>query len=390
MFANFNKAFNKGKTSNNIPQPIIDSMNTKLPDGFEYKQINQDACGIVVEGNKMTFSIDIDKENEFHATTEKELMQYLYRTQRKLEVKSDTLQINGHIFNLNEIVKYPFKDLKFQEGSGKIVIVPPPFPEPFELPLTYEEGHSINIKVQRQPYADLNKSLYKSIEMEAIELSYIIDEVKKNMKMDFKINLNKAKSVEEIIIISKLYKNFNEGKFILGTTKVDVDINKNEQDDNFLQLIDFWQKVDKISRVLGVLFEPKDKISREEVTTINALYNSFIEKCDYKQFIDTDQLTLSFKDEIDVEKINCKEEMEMQIVEYKEYSILNASVNLHCVTTFSNFIIKEVVEDKVEKCKYIVKVNTLNDKGVLKKIRFFDNGDDVNEYRECYIKDMNR
>lgn len=382
MFASFDKAFNKKKSIDKIPEPIIKALSTKLPSGFKYVQIDNETCGLFPENDEMKFSLDFIKDNEFKAKTPEELMEYLYRTQKQLEVKSSTIRINGEDFNISDLVKHPLKDIHIDENHSKLIIKPQAFPQPFEIPIGYENGKYINVKIQRQPYADLKKSLFKSIDMESMEISYIIDEINHSMSMDFKIRLDKAKSVEEIIIVSKMYNSFKNGKVIIGNSLINGNVKIKDIDDNFLHLIDFWEKVNKLSEFFKILFEPKDIILEEDVEIIDALYNSFIDNIDFEQFIDTRKFTLTFKNKIETNEIDCINEMIMQFVEYKEYLILERTIKLYCVTTLSNFKIQQILEDETEPFKYEIEVNTLSDKGVLKKMRFFNDEAAVNLYRK--------
>lgn len=381
MFVSFNKAFDKKKSMDKIPEPIIKALSEELPSGFKYVQMDKDTCCLIPEGEEINFSFDFIKDNEFNAKTPDELMEYLYRTQKQLRIKSNTIEINGNKLNVSDLIKLPLKNVEIDHST--IIIEPKAFPKPFELPIEYEDGKYISVKIQRQPLADLKKSLFKSIDMESMEVSYIIDEINHSMSMDLKIRLDKAETVEEILKISKIYDRFKKGKVVIGNNEINGCIKEKDYDNNFAELIDFWEKVNALSGFLGIVIKPKVNILNEDVEIVKALYNSFIENTDFKKNINTKKFTLSFKNEIKTDEINYKDEMAFQFEEYKEYSILETPLELYCVITLSNFKINNItLQDKVDLFKYDMEVEAVTEEGVIKSVRFFTDKREVKSYRE--------
>lgn len=382
MFVSFNKAFNKKKSMDKIPEPIIKALNEQLPSGFKYVQIDKETCCLTPEGEEINLSFNF-KDNEFNAKTSDELMEYLYRTQKQLRIKSNTIKINGSDLNMSDLIKVPLRDVDIDNKNSTIIIEPKAFPEPFELPIEYEHGKYISVKIQRQPLADLRKSLFKSIYKKSMEVLYIIDEINHSMSMDLKIRLDKAETVEEILIVSKIYDRFKKGKVVIGNNEINGCIKEKEDDDNILELIAFWEKVNELSCLFNKVFKPKAIIFNEDVEIVEALYNSFIENTDFKKIINTKNFTLSFKDEIKIDEINCEHEVALQFEEYKEYLILGNSLELYCVTTLSNFRIKHItLQDKVDLFKYNMEVEAATEEGIIKRVRFFTDKREVKSYRE--------
>ena len=381
MFADFNKAFKEKNIIDKIPQPIIDALSEKLPKGFKYVNIGKDVCAINSSEEEMIFSFESLKENEFNAKTVEELGEYLYRTQKVLEIKSEFININGKEFKLNDLVKSPLKDVDIDGEEVKIFLKPPQFPDPFKIKIMSEDGNQIELKVQRQPYKSLEKSLFKSIENDKIEISYIIDEVKNSVNFNIKVRLDKAENLEEIIKLSKILKEFKEGK--LNVDGHVFEGNSNLKDYKELDsLIEFWERVYKLSKTLNLNFKPKDDIYKEEVETIDIMYKSFIEKNDFQEFIDINNFTLTFKNKVDLDAFNKQNEMIMQFEENIECSILGENLSFYSVKTFSNFKVKDVLEDEKENFIYHINVDPITDEGILKKIRFFLDENKVKEYRK--------
>lgn len=381
MFASFNKAFNKNKSVNKIPEPIVKALSNKLPDGFKYESLGNESCFLSTTNDEMKISFALIND-EFNIKSQEELAEYLYRTQKKLEIKTDTININGEEFNVNDLIVFPLKDLTFDEKNTKFIIIPPPFPDPFELPINYENNKSINIKIQRQPYADLNKSLFKSISLDYMEISYVIDELNNKMEMNYKINLDKAKNLEEIIIASKLYKMFETGEIVIKGNIIKGNIKNNKINEDFNKLIEFWEKVYQLSKYFRVDFKPKKQVLFKEAKIINDLYVSFIEETDIEEYEDTTQFTLTFNEKIDDNKVEIDSKMILQFIEPKEFLILEEKIKLFSVITLSNFKIKNILKVQENPFKYEFKIEPLNDEGVLKKVRYFKKEKDANLYRE--------
>lgn len=381
MFADFNKAFKKKNITNEIPQPIIDALSEKLPNGFKYIKIDKDACAITASEGEMIFSFESFKENEFNAKTLEELGEYLYRTQTTLEVKSDVININGKDFALNELIKFPLKDMKFNDEKTKICIKPPKFPDPFNIIIMSEDGKKIELKMKRQPYNSLEKSVFKSIDNDKIELSYIIDEVKKCANFNLKVRLDKANNIEEIIVLSKILDEFRKGKLNIdghifnGSSKLK---DYKELDG----LIEFWQRVYELSKALNLEFKPKEKIYKEEVKIIDTMYKSFVEKKDFEEYVDINDFTLTFNNQVNLNEFNKGNEMIMQFEETLKFSILGQKLYFYSVKTFSNFKVKDVIEEKQENFIYYINVEPISDSGVLKKTRFFLSKNEANDYRQ--------
>jgi hypothetical protein len=385
MFASFEKAFNKNKAINKVPEPIIKALNNKLPSGFKYEVLDEESLYLKTVDDNMRFLFQ-SINNDFNAKSSQELLEYLYRTQKELEIKNSTVDINGEKFNVKDLIVFPLKDLCIDEENCKFKIIPPPFPGPFELAINYEEDKIMKIMIQRQPYADLNKSLFKSINLDSMEIVYIIDELNNSMKINYKIKLKKAKSVEEILISSKIYKMFENGEIIINGNTIKANIKSNKMDESFNELIEFWEKVYDLSKCFNIEFKPKEKILYDDVKIVDSLYNSFIIGVDNEEYIDNDKFTLTFSNKINTSEIKSDNEMVMQYNEYKEYFVLGEKIKLFCIITLSNFKIESVIELQENPFKYELKAKSLSNKGILKITRFFKDKDSFNLYKENYNK----
>lgn len=177
MFADFNKAFFKENAIEaKIPREVLKSLSENLPDGFEYTELDHGLAGIIPQDSNIELSgLKLDWTDSvfdgFKPSNLNEAMEYLYRTQRKYEIEltdEDSIIINGVSFKVGKIIEMPFEEK--EKRAYKFTIIPQPFQPPFEVRL---EGNGVIKKfyVERQPYADMNKSLFKNINSPAFEIS---------------------------------------------------------------------------------------------------------------------------------------------------------------------------------------------------------------------------
>lgn len=207
-----------------IPEEILNSLSEKLPDGFVYTNVGQEAVGITPQSSEMQLqglSVELpdDLPGNFKPSTINELTEFMYRTQSKIKLKPDQdncITINGTRFKMDEFIDFPLQDIKL--GEFEISMVPQPFQPPFEIILE-DNGIAKKFSIQRQPYADMSKSLFKTIDNNALEISYIIDEIEYNLQLNFKLNVERARSIKEVIEVFKLYLSCIKGDVKLKSTE---------------------------------------------------------------------------------------------------------------------------------------------------------------------------
>lgn len=380
MFASFDKAFNNGKVVQKIPQLILDTLSDNLPKGVKYEQVDSETCIVVPEGECMDLTINVMSDNEFKAKNPQELMQYLYRTQKKLEVKSNYIKVNGETINISDLVIMPLSKDVIKREDAKFYICPNKFPEPFEIPFEYEKDKVILVKMQRQPYADLHKSLFKSIDLRGIEISYLVDEIGNNMTINFKLKTDDVESVEEIIIGLKLYQSFKNGFIKIGKHVIKGAVKEEKELSDLKKLIEFWEKVKILSRKLGFLFEPKKNITKEEAELVEALYKSFQEDKENRTYIHIDKLTLTFKDKVDLGALMEQENISLRLRLNREYEVLKRQVTLWSSQVFTNLKIEKIKQKNKDLFVYDIYVKPLSEKGILKIEKYFKNEEELNVY----------
>lgn len=368
MFVDFNKVFKEKNTIYNIPDPIIKALSNELPHGLKYTLLDSETCVIVPEEGDLKITIDIDNDDLSEIDSTKDLMEFLYRSQKKLEIKSRKIKLNGHEFDVSEILKSPLRDEELI-GLTRCFIVPERFPEPFDLIFNYNSGEKFYLKMQRQPLADLKKSLFKSVGLSAIELSYIIDEENHRMDMKFDLNLDKAENIQEMIEASKFSYHMISGDVKIGTIPIKANINYKFNKDNLKEIIDFWKKVEQISTVLNCSFQPKVNILRGDMKLVNDLYKSLILGEDIEELHPQMQLEIGFTEEPDIDSFK-KSNIGFKFTMIQLFNLLDEEISVNCSKEITNFEINKVIKKENEKYTYVFSLEPIDTKGILEKIRY--------------------
>lgn len=350
VFANFNKAFfNEKETESKIPKEVLNTLSENLPNGFVYTELEHGMLGITPQESDIKvggFKFDLKDKvfnefKEFTPSNVNEIIEFLYRTQRKYEIElndEDPIIINGETFKVGEIIEMPFEELK--KAKHKLVIIPQPFNPPFEIEL---EGNNVIKKfiVERQPFADMNKMLFKSINNKEFEISYIIEELKQKLQFNFKMNIDNTTDVIETIDILKLYHACITGDIKLNGVKLsDSRINHPSEEKTVVDMIKFWEKVKKIQDTLNVKFKPKSQIEMEDLELIEKLYRTLVEGKPFRENININEMTLTGTNEMNFKDLLDKEGLSISFQQDTKIEIFGVNLELYSIVSFFDLKVK--------------------------------------------------
>ncbi|EPY2281843.1 abortive infection system toxin AbiGii family protein [Clostridium sporogenes] len=371
MFSNFKKAFKPNEVSQNIPEEVIKSLNKELPEGFRYANIGEGVCAINSVEDKFDLSAKIEMPSylpsDFKPSTIQDVMEFAYRSQRRLKIipnENGCININGKEINVNDIIKYPFEKIV----NNELFISPEPFNPPFTLSI---EGNSIKkeLLIKRQPYEDMNKSLFKNINNESINLEYLIDEKMESMKINFSINIEKAKSINEVIECLKLYDAFIKKDIKINGMKLSKITNGNiKKNENILKTIDFWQKVHVVEQKLNANFNPRIPIKRNDAYVIKKLYRSLIEKKPYKEYIDMNEIEIVAEKNGDI-KIGSQ--LEITSIQQSKIEFSEDKFELFDIVGLFGFQISDIKIVNKEKNKYKLLIEPIKDEKIYMSTQHF-------------------
>ena len=401
MFANFEKAFSEDEIeehvskkiieslSDKLPKEIIESLSDKLPEGFEYRAGTGGSCGIVPKSSELSFGFKVEVPDDlfenFKPSNTEELMEFMYRTQRNFKVVTDKegcISINGVKFKIEDIVKFPLENIT---AGKEWFIRPRPLEPPFKVPIIGPNSVIKSILIQRQPYPDMHKSYFKSVDKNVFEISYLIDEKNSTIKFKVHINIQEFNSVKEILDGFELYKRLIQGK----ETFAGYDISKGVIEDKIIEKtvgknVEFWDKVYKLELKFGVKFSLDLPIIKKDVILVEKLYRSFIEEKPYKIYVDIEEFTLDNKGELDKKKIMNEKNIVLQLVQQSTQELWGNTFNMYDSISLVDFKILDIVLTKdMKKYKFLFEPAT--DNGIYEVVRHFVKKEEALKYQKCKV-----
>lgn len=223
MFASFNDVFkSKSLREQKVPDVTLKYLSNSLPKGVKYVSDEHGNLTITSsDGSKITmggFNVTITDEmrsvlgNQYSAA---QIAKYAYNTQKKIvmNLKEDGIIIvNGERMPVEKFAYNMFDN--FSYVNSKFYMVPPKFPEPFELELGCEK-YKRKLSFQRVPYASLDKSKFQSVNEDPLRMEFIVCEEDYSVKMTLGFDLKKANTVKDIVETVFIYNAYCDGKGLL-------------------------------------------------------------------------------------------------------------------------------------------------------------------------------
>ncbi|AEG60355.1 abortive infection system toxin AbiGii family protein [Desulforamulus ruminis] len=389
MFANFNKAFRKNPLKTKVPSEVLAALSHKLPDGFKYVNIGEGACGIASDYMHLKFNVKIPEgaiKNKDYIKTANDLANYIYRTQQELEVipdKDGCILINDNKFSFSDLLHFPLEE-KYIKSQGAFVIKPEPFPDPF--PIEFEaNGAKKVILIQRQPYDSIYETLFKSVNDDCLQISYLINERDFSLKLTINISLEKAKTIKEIVTASKLYYGFLNGTLKMGEFPLNQKPDE-KVDEDFSKTIEFWEKVLAVENTLGIVFIPTSRIQHDDGYWIECLYRTLVLKQPYRENIKMSTVKMrnvSFTQEGGFKK---KSGMVFEYLREIAGELLGAKINLIEFSIIYNFIITNATKVDKSENDYDVQIEPDGKEGIYRSTQYFKTKDEADVFRTVHIK----
>jgi hypothetical protein len=378
MFADFDKAFKRNNQKISIPSEVVTSLSENLPKDFKYIDIGEGACAILADSSEMNMSLSIEIPQDYKPKSMSELIEFMYRAQRELRIVPDKdgyITINGSKFLLNELIKFP---LGGDLVESVLYITPEPFQPPFKVTL---EGGGVakDVFIQRQPYPHMDKSSFKSTEDSIVDISYVLDEVNKNIKFTFGINIEKSHSAREIIDNIKLYQACITGRAVFAGMDFSNYVSSNA-DEELSKTIDFWGKIDILEQILKIRFYLDFPITDDDALWVEKLYKSFFENKAYKQYGKVDKITTVVTDGLDIDSIIKPEGLMFGLIQRSELNIWGVTLELFDVVAMFDFKVTAVILLDDEKKEYELIIESVEGKNMYTSIRHFLNKTDADVF----------
>ena len=396
MFASFNDVFkSKSLREQKVPDVTLKYLSNSLPKGVKYVSDEHGNLTITSsDGSKITiggFNVTVTDEmrsvlgNQYSTA---QIAKYAYNTQEKIamNLKEDGIIIvNGERMPVEKFAYNMFDN--FSYINSKFYMVPPKFPEPFELELGCEK-YKRKLSFQRVPYASLDKSKFQSVNKDPLRMEFIVCEEDYSVKMTLGFDLKKANTVKDIVETVFIYNAYCDGKGLLmghpvGRTQDKADDKKFDE-----KSAQFWEKVLEIEEKLNLKFiPPKDDIEFETICLVEQLYQNLICKKPVKQ---REIITSIISDMNVKEGVNLDELIGKQIFfQYNAtttFELFEKKLSLPAILGIFNSTFKsyEILDDKT---KIILGIKDKNQKPFT-AILCFASDSDLNEYvkenPDCY------
>lgn len=396
MFASFNDVFkSKSLREQKVPDVTLKYLSNSLPKGVKYVSDEHGNLTITSsDGSKITiggFNVTVTDEmrsvlgNQYSTA---QIAKYAYNTQEKIamNLKEDGIIIvNGERMPVEKFAYNMFDN--FSYINSKFYMVPPKFPEPFELELGCEK-YKRKLSFQRVPYASLDKSKFQSVNKDPLRMEFIVCEEDYSVKMTLGFDLKKANTVKDIVETVFIYNAYCDGKGLLmghpvGRMKDKADDKKFDE-----KSARFWEKVFEIEEKLNLKFiPPKTDIEFETICLVEQLYQNLICKKPVKQ---REIITSIISDMNVKEGVNLDELIGKQIFfQYNAtttFELFEKKLSLPAILGIFNSTFKsyEILDDKT---KIILGIKDKNQKPFT-AILCFASDSDLNEYvkenPDCY------
>lgn len=375
MFANFREAFKKDKQEISVPKEILEYLNSELPKDFKYAKGPDGAAILTIadmEDMKMQFSIEPQFMHGIKLNTQADIIEYAYRTQQVIPLAGTSLTINGVEFDFSDLIRFPLapnKELK------DLYIQPQPFPDPFAVTLQGGQVEKL-VMIVRKPYADMHKVLLGSVEDEPFTISYVFDELSGTVKFNFHININKSKSIKEIVESLTLYDAFQKGSGkISGYPFPPADASDLPSKEN-QESLSFWNNVYELEKKLNVSFIPELPLAQDDAQWFLKLHYSLIEEKPFKEYVKMEKFNSTSGDVFKRAFEEDKKKLSITFVQESELTIMGVSITIFESTGVFNFEVKDVIDTNQKNSVDII-VEPVDEKGIYTATRIFLKEDDA-------------
>lgn len=285
MFTSFNNAFkSKSLREQRVPDVTLKYLSESLPKGVKYVSdengnlmITSSGGSAVTYGGFSVIITDEMKKTLGNQCSPDRVAKYVYNTQKKIEIKlveDGMLLVNGEKVPIEKINYNMFDN--FSYVNSKFYMVPPEFPDPFELELGCEK-YKRKLMFQRIPYPSISESKFKSISEDPLRMEFIMREEDYSVQITIGFDLKKVSTIRDIVETVFIYNAFVDGKgkimeMPVGRKNDNVDIKKYDE-----ASAKFWEKVLMIEEKINVKFvPPQDDVDFKTMCIVEQLYQNLI------------------------------------------------------------------------------------------------------------------
>ena len=314
--------------------------------------------------------------------TMEDLIDYSYNSQRPLTLKPlKNFQqfINNEKIDNNEFIIS--KDIIADPIPEKLVIFPEKMNKSIKLKIGNGEASYVYTFIQK-PIDSLTKKRFVTSPNSKLLIDYEID----NERIKFNIEINKLQNttikeyLETLIFMQSL---FNKGMYI-NDTYIKGSKGKDEKYEKREKLIDLWNKVYQIEKILGLRFTiTNDLLDKKDLDNILLLYKSFIENKALRINKKINTLSFSYENIPEWFIKDVKENKERNLcLEYSEkysFNLLGEKIDVLKLKSYFNLFVDEVENsEETKKIHLILKENDENK--TYESVQLFKNEHDLEKF----------
>ena len=302
MLGNFYNTF-KNNDNYLLPQSVQDILSKEIPEDYGYvfsKELNRYVAAPINKDEKQQVDISFDESQiaDFPSWAKENpdtMMEYLYRTQKKLKIaKAELRSKDGKLYPISILQKDPFSP---QEQVVEEFIFPSPFPEGKMVQFETESGKQKHITIRRVPYESRDFIKMSNIDFPALNLQVFIPDVgcKELGKMSISVTPNKAENAFDAVFSLELLKGYIEGSLkVNGVLIGKVLKNDPKFDENKMnERLKFWNDLYCLQQILGVKFDPQTPMDSSDLPTFSELTTIFIDDEDVQYSSPVEYITVN-------------------------------------------------------------------------------------------------
>ena len=390
--ANFIKNFkNQNYNDGFLPQSVLEELSKKWNGNLEYVYKENGTYMLEAINGKVELgfkNFEIENLDEIKDKCQKEkltmedLIDYSYNSQRPLTLKPlKNFQqfINNEKIDNNEFIIS--KDIIADPIPEKLVIFPEKMNKSIKLKIGNGEASYVYTFIQK-PIDSLTKKRFVTSPNSKLLIDYEID----NERIKFNIEINKLQNttikeyLETLIFMQSL---FNKGMYI-NDTYIKGSKGKDEKYEKREKLIDLWNKVYQIEKILGLRFTiTNDLLDKKDLDNILLLYKSFIENKALRINKKINTLSFSYENIPEWFIKDVKENKERNLcLEYSEkynFNLLGEKIDVLKLKSYFNLFIDEIENsEETKKIHLILKENDENK--TYESVQLFKNEHDLEKF----------
>lgn len=371
MFSDFKKALFK-KNEYHVPKEIVQGMNSRLPEGFEYKQLSPELFRITpIDGSPLRFKGKVDLPDNVKVIGSDDIMLLLYRTQTSITLKKDDhFEVNGNQIPISDIFKYPFDESK----DYNIKIDPPEFPEAFEVAIS-GNGKSQVLSIRQQPFNDLSTVKFRNIDGGVLDVTLLFKESTSELTITISFSIDRASRVEELVSALLIYQSFYQGDGVFWNMQ-GLQLTQSDMDrESLSEVINYWNKVKALQDLLPGDFELEGPLTDEQDRILSALYINLVQKKPFKEYIKIKTLSMKPGENFDEALLIGQEQVGFTFPQNETIEILGQRIDVFQVQGIFDLKVTSVVPTNIDDKVSLVVENATGKKTYKSFIRFLSEAD---------------